>query len=335
MPLVDHTPPLTAPAASSGHGDQASRLRGLLAAFNGRPAAQAAAPFSRAPTRRVPVLAVASGKGGVGKSSIAVNLSICLAQRGVRTTLLDGDLGVANADVLLGLTPRRRLDGALSSAGAVSLADIAVEAPGGIRLVPGSVGIARSADLGHVERRRLAEALVQLESLSDAIVIDTGAGVGPIVRSLVHAADHAFIVTTPEPTSITDAYALIKCLRQGVGSAVDLDGRLGLIVNQAADDAQARAVHARIAAAVRTFLALNLPLAGIVAQDPRIARAVVDRRPFVLDPAPSPASLALHALADHAIDTLGLHESATRPLPSSSVPARSRLGEWLSSLLYA
>ncbi|MCW5766964.1 MAG: P-loop NTPase [Phycisphaeraceae bacterium] len=330
MPLIADNPAQPAPA------DQATRLRGLLAAMQVRADASPRRTVAAEPaTRRVPVLAVASGKGGVGKTSIAVNLAICLAQRGVRTTLLDGDLGVANADVLLGVTPSRRLDGALSSTGAASLADIAVEAPGGILLVPGSVGIARAADLGPVERRRLADALVQLETLSDVVVIDTGAGVGPIVRSLVHASDHAWVVTTPEPTSITDAYALVKCLRQGVGSARELEGRLSLVVNQAADLAQAQATHARIGSAVRTFLALNLPLAGSVAQDPRVSRAVVERRPFVLGAAACPGSRAVHDLADRVIDALELHARATRPIPPGAVAARSRLRAWLGNLLRA
>ena len=271
-------------------GDQAARLRALIrsggpparaTAVGGRTASTPAAPPAG---RRARMISISSGKGGVGKTSLSVNLAVALAELGRRTVLVDADLGLANADVLCGMSPARRLD-ALLAEGARTLAEIAVDAPGGFRLVPGAVGADRVADLGPAGRGRLLEALSELERSADVVVVDTAAGLGRGVTSFMRAADLAVIVVTPEPTSIADAYALIKSAARDQGDMGATGGELvspALVVNQARDAAEAQKVHARLDAVCAKFLGLRLELLGAVAHDPALPEAVRARRPVML-----------------------------------------------------
>lgn len=323
-------------------GDQATRLRALI------DAAEAAAaradrfelPPARDPVRRAKVVTVSSGKGGVGKTNACVNLAIALAQAGKRTILLDADLGMANADVLCGLSPARRLEHYVGvtdlapngrprtpmDAGALarrSLTDLAIDAPGGFRLIPGAVGVARMASLGPRERSRLMAGLAELERDADVLLVDTGAGLGRDVITFIHAADLALVIATPEPTSIADAYALIKCALRGdidADRASDLRmapeslPRLALVVNQAADAREAAQVHARIAGVCERFLRQRLPLLGWVSQDPKVGAAVRQRRPVLLACAKCAASRDLRALAAALTQALEPHRAPDPPV---------------------
>ncbi len=275
--------------------DQATRLRALVAAL-GEPEP----PSPATPESRTPVIAIASGKGGVGKTTLSVNLSVALAQLGVRTTLIDADLGTANADVLCGMMPRRRIEEAVG--GAASLDQIAVNAPGGFRLVPGSSGIGRMASLEPAQRRALAERVLALRNDSDVLLIDTGAGIGVDVTTFLSRADLALIVTGPEPTAITDAYALIKCLVK----QSDRRSGIGLIVNNARDGEDASGVHERMARAARHFLGHDLPLTGWIAHDLRVGEAVRQRKPLLLSSPRSPAAVGVRSLADRLAESMQL-----------------------------
>jgi flagellar biosynthesis protein FlhG len=302
--------------------DQATRLRAMVESMQGRRAGpprphapQAAPPVVTAAPRAAKVIAVASGKGGVGKTNISVNLAIALTQLGRRVTVLDADLGMANADVLCGLTPTRRLEhyvgvaeaplGRSGSPAARPIAELAMEAPGGFTLIPGSVGIARMTELSPLERDRLLASLAELDELSDLIIVDTGAGLGREVVSFSRAADLALVVVTPEPTSVADAYALIKCilkrdkardLRPRVPGGETLP-RVGLIVNQATCQREASEVHARMAAVCHRFLGYALPLLGWIVQDARIPASVRRRRPLLVLEPQAAAAQHVRALA--------------------------------------
>ena len=240
--------------------------------------------------RRANVIAVTSGKGGVGKSNVSVNLAIKLAAAGKDVVLLDADLGLANADVLCSIDLPFNLSHVISRK--KELREVMVKAPGGFRLIGGASGLARMADLSDADRNRLVTALAELEHQTDVIVIDTGAGISPNVLAFTRAADHVLVVTTPEPTAITDAYAVIKVLSR--------DGdqrRVSLLVNQVRSADESRQVHDRIAKVARQFLGVTVFEAGYIFTDEHVQLAVRRRQPFVLASPKCPASACMTQLA--------------------------------------
>lgn len=249
--------------------------------------------------RRARIVAVTSGKGGVGKTNVAVNLAIRLTTMGRRVVLLDADLGTANADVLCNIAPGSTL--AHVVAGRRTLREAMVEAPGGFWLVPGASGLAQMAALSEFERARLIEQIRQIEADADLIIIDTGAGVSPNVLSFALSADQLLVVTTPEPTAVTDAYAVIKtvCRAREGANTDDLDMRL--LINMVRDDTEAKQVFERIDKVCERFLRMRPRYAGFIMHDPRVTQAVRRRRPFVLDAPHCDASRCIAQLA-HRMD---------------------------------
>ncbi len=279
--------------------DQAARLRALVEVGE-KP--QSPAPVrSPQPKLTIPVIAIASGKGGVGKTNIAVNLSIALAARGVRATLIDADLGVANADVLCGLNPGARLD---TEALKRPLDALAINAPGGFRLVPGGVGLSRLADLPGDQRHALVDRLAELQTGADVLLIDAPAGVGGLVMSMAKAATLTVVVVTPEPTSIADAYALIKCMATEPG--IHRPSRLLLAVNQATSVVQANQVAQRLDAVSQRFLQQPVAMLGWVPHDLAIPQAVMARRPLMLSEPRSAAAGSIAAISARLIERLSL-----------------------------
>lgn len=281
----DSRPELAAPPAA----EPASNARELS-----RSEGREALPCGAAGARRGRIVAITSGKGGVGKSSVAVNLAARLAQMGRRVVLVDADLGTANADVLCNVAPVSTL--AHVVAGRRTLKETLVEGPGGFALIPGASGLAQMAALGEYERGRLMQQVQELEGEVDLVLLDTGAGVGPNVLGFVLASDQQLVVTTPEPTAITDAYALIKTLNR---QRRDLN--VCVLVNMVRTPQEGRTTFERLAAVSGKFLALPLRYAGHLPLDPRVAAAVRRRVPFVLDNARGGASDGISQLA-HRLD---------------------------------
>ncbi|GAB4555545.1 MAG: MinD/ParA family protein [Phycisphaerales bacterium] len=273
------------------------------------PSAPAPVQAEQQPRRRPRIVTVASGKGGVGKTSLSVGIAAAMAQRGGRIALLDGDLGLANADVLCGVNASVHIGHALDHGR--SLADIAVRAPGGFSLIPGGSGVARLASMTEEQRERLIMGIADLEGSVELTLIDCGAGVGHGVLEFVHAADLALVVTTPEPTSIADAYALIKLLVTR-GGGEDGPARFALIVNNTKDEREARAVHHRIEGVARRFLDTPVPFAGWVPTDKAVPMAVRERSPFVIGHPKSPASRGVGRLAGYVGDRFGLDPAQDR-----------------------
>lgn len=325
-------------------GDQASRLRDLFRTRSRDAHELLSQPTSGQPLRRrTPIFAITSGKGGVGKTNLAVGLCTALAPaHGI--TLVDADLGMANADVLCGVSVHRRLHHALPApdgpihgrvgahaSGDADLASIRVPTPLGFSLVPGSVGVSRITQLAPAEQRALLRGLATIESRSDAVVIDTGAGISPGVFAFLDVADVVLVVATPEPTSIADAYALIKCYaaQPRIGATQSPSAhRLRLVVNQAAGPEQGQVVHGRIARVCREFLGLDLPLAGVIHKDPKLVDAVMARTSVVSAAPASEAAAQIRQLAQSlAREWLTVPEVAAN-LPSRSKPLTTRLAAW-------
>jgi len=262
-------------------------------------------------SRETPALravAITSGKGGVGKTNIACNLAVRLAAMGRRVLLMDADLGTANADVICGVQPVCNL--AHVVAGRRALEDAIVTGPGGVRLIPGASGLAQMAALNTTERQNLLHSFQQLEQDSDLMLIDTGAGIGPNVLGFLESCDEQLVVTTPEPTAITDAYAVIKTLVHRVGPE-RVNARL--LVNMVRDERDARQVFARVDGVCRKFLGLPLRFAGYVERDPKVLLSVLGRSPFVVAHPTCPAAKCITQLA-HRFD-----RHAAEPVQSSWV----------------
>ena len=269
--------------------DQASQLRSLMTQQLAQEQVPRAAEGSARP--RANVIAITSGKGGVGKSNVAVNLAIQFSSVGRDVVLLDADLGLANADVLCNVELPYNLSHVIARK--KELSDVLYKAPGGFRLIGGASGLARMADLTDFDRQRLVDALVALEQQTDIILIDTGAGISPNVLAFTRAADHVLVVTTPEPTAITDAYAVIKVIsRDGT------DRRISLLVNQTRSIAEAKIVYERIAKVARQFLGVGVLDAGHMPADENVPLAVRKRTPFVMA---SPRAAASHSIAQLAM----------------------------------
>jgi len=279
--------------------DQATTLRALMQQQQAgrQQSTEPAPPIQRG--RRASVIAITSGKGGVGKSNVAVNLAIKLSAAGKRVVLLDADLGLANADVLCGVDLPLNLSHVIARR--KELSDVMVKAPGGFRLIGGASGLARMADLSDFDRQRIVDSLAELEETTDIILIDTGAGISPNVLSFTRAADHVLVLTTPEPTAITDAYAVIKVITRAAGdpyaSHETPERRVSLLVNQARSPAEARVVHERIAKVAKQFLGVSVLDAGYLYADEQVPLAVRKRTPFVLTSPKCPAAQCVSQLA--------------------------------------
>jgi flagellar biosynthesis protein FlhG len=278
------------------------------------------------------VIAITSGKGGVGKTNTAVNLAVTLAACGLKASLVDADLGLANADVLCGITPTTRLDSVLNKSSPSRAANrgldaIAIDAPGGFKLVPGAVGVRRMTSLAPSERVQLIESLDALDAASDVILVDTGAGISDGVTDFVQASDLAIVVLTPEPTSIADAYAIIKaCFAPHLRRDDERSPVLSVIVNQARSRDEGLAVYQRLSNTCERFLGIRPILLGTLPIDPALPAAVRRRVPVCLASPSAPISHELGRVAGEVAKLCGLSTTKTRANPA---PAR----RWWSKLL--
>lgn len=241
-------------------------------------------------SRPVQVVAVASGKGGVGKTNVSVNLAVALAQGGRRVMLLDADLGLANVDVLLGLQPQANLSHVLR--GERSLDDILVQGPAGITIVPAASGVARMASLEPAEHTGIIRAFSELKSPVDVLIVDTAAGLHDSVISFCRAVQEVLVVLCDEPASITDAYALIKVLNRDHGIQ-----RIRVLANMVRNPEEGPLLFRKLTAVCDRFLDVILDYAGAIPHDEYLRKSV-QRQKAVTEAYPSsPSGRAFRDLA--------------------------------------
>lgn len=237
-------------------------------------------------------IAVLSGKGGVGKSNLALALSCALADGGKRVVLLDADLGMANIDLLCGISSRFNLSHIVD--GSRRLEEVVVPLEEKVEILPGGSGLKDLADLDDAELAGVIESLGSLEERADIVVLDTGAGIHKGVLAFALAADTTILITTPEPTSVRDAYGVIKSL----GSPLAEEKDLLLVVNMANSEREAREVADRILTAANQFLGRSPVYLGCVLKDETVGRAVRLRKTFYRLFPEAPAGLCVRSLAD-------------------------------------
>jgi flagellar biosynthesis protein FlhG len=239
----------------------------------------------------VQVIAVTGGKGGVGKTSVSVNLSVALAQMGRRVALLDADLGLANVDIMLGLNSKHNLEDVL--AGTHTLMEVMLMGPGGIRIIPASSGTQHMSQLSAMEHAGLIHAFSEISEQIDVLIIDTAAGISDSVVSFVRAAQEVLVVVCDEPSSITDSYALMKLLNRDYGL-----NRFRVLANMTRTPQEGQNLFNKLTLVTERFMDATLQFVGSIPFDDGMRKAI-QRQRAVVDMTPrGKASLAFHSLAE-------------------------------------
>lgn len=255
-------------------GDQAERLRELV---RRAPKIAAEEPVPEAPVEPSGpagrTIVVTSGKGGVGKTNITVNLALAFAKRGHKTLLFDADLGMANVDILMGVHPPHSIADVLK--GRKTLAEVIMWLNEHLGIVPGGSGVTELANLESDMLDTVVRQLGHLESQAEILLVDTGAGISRNVMNFVLAAQEILLITTPEPTAVTDAYGMLKEI-----DAHNPAANVQLLVNMADSETEARSIAAKLTMIVERFLSLKVHYIGCIERDQHVTRSVLQQQPF-------------------------------------------------------
>lgn len=238
------------------------------------------------------IITVASGKGGVGKTNVSINLALAYARMGKKVIVLDADLGLANVNVVLGVIPKFNLYHVIRKQ--KTMREVILDTDYGIQIVAGASGFSRVANLTDDERNNFIKELSEL-STADIIIIDTSAGVSQNVLAFVEAADDVLIVTTPEPTAITDAYGIIKIISTEIDN---LDMGMKLIVNRASNISEAKKVSQKVINIAAQFLNLKIDYLGFVFDDPTVPASVRKQLPFMISDPRGQASTCIQHIVN-------------------------------------
>lgn len=220
------------------------------------------------------VITITSGKGGVGKTNFTINLGLALRKLGYRVTILDADLGLANIDVVVGMIPKYTLAHVIRNE--KSIEEVIVEGPEGIKIVSGGSGLSELVNLSEEQLSNIVYSLKVLGKSADFLLIDTGAGINHSVMSFVHATNEIVLVTTPEPTSITDAYAMIKNI-----VSYDKDKKIRLLINRIENNQEGAAIFEKLNTASQRFLNVSLEKLGYLYDDTVVSKSVKSQVPFL------------------------------------------------------
>lgn len=248
--------------------DQAEQLRRII---------KGSAPPKRPLAR---VITVTSGKGGVGKSNTAINLAIQMRKIGQKVIILDADFGLANIEIMFGAVPKHNLCDLIYQG--KSIKDIITWGPMEVGFISGGSGITGLSNLNKDELSYIIENLAELDEMADTIIVDTGAGIADAVLEFLVASGEILLVTTPEPTSITDSYSLLKALSRHPRYHADAT-QIKVLANKVTGDAEARALYAKLETVVERYLKVPISYLGMVPQDPQLAKAVMQQMPVSLE----------------------------------------------------
>ena len=225
------------------------------------------------------VIAITSGKGGVGKTTMSVNLALEMANRGNRVVVFDADFGLANVEVMLGIRPKYNLLDLIHNN--MQMTEIITEGPGGIGFISGGSGVSELATLDNASIKLLISELVKLDKMYDIVIIDTGAGITDSVMEFVMMSPEVLLVVTPEPTSITDSYSLLKVLRRRDNFEADAKS-ISVVANRTENAGEGREIFEKINTVATKFLGTSLSYLGQVPQDRNASMAVIEQKPIVL-----------------------------------------------------
>jgi flagellar biosynthesis protein FlhG len=267
--------------------NQADKLRDL---FKGRQKKNI-----RPASDKIRIIAVASGKGGVGKTSLTVNLAIALARAGKKVMILDADLGMANVDIMMGLTPRYTLHDVIQGHRAIS--DIVLDGLEGVKIVPGCSGIFEAVSIQRIRREALMAELEYYSRDMDYVLVDTGAGISKTVLGFVASADDVIVVVTPEPTSIADGYGIIKIV-----SRFRLHKKVFLVVNMANNVQEAEETARKIEIVANNYLDISIKRLGVIYADPSVKKSIKEMTPFIIKYPRSQAAFSVERIARNIIE---------------------------------
>ena len=260
--------------------------------------------------KKTRIITITSGKGGVGKTNLSVNMALAFARIGKKVVVLDADLGLANVNVMLNMIPKYNLYHVIKKQ--KTIPEILVETEYGISIVAGASGFSQIANMGEAERHDFINEFDTL-SFADIIIIDTSAGVSSNVMDFIAAADDAIIITTPEPTAITDAYGIIKIIAMEYDT---INIGLKLVVNRAKGAVEAKSVADRITTISGQFLNLKVDYLGFIYDDQAVAHAVRKQKPFMIIDPKCKASLCIQHLVERM--------DRNKPLESDGIGAKIR-----------
>ncbi len=257
--------------------DQAEQLREIMRSRN----------ETGSVNSKTRVIAVASGKGGVGKTNMSINIAIAYSQLGKKVLVMDADLGLANVNVAMGIIPKFNLYHLIRQKKKMS--EIIINTDYGIQIVAGASGFSKIANLSDEERENFIEEISSMDAV-DIIVIDTSAGVSSNVLDFIAAADDVVIVTTPEPTAITDAYGIIKIIATEIEN---MNLGIKLIVNRVKSVTEGKKVAERVINIASQFLNLKVDYLGYVYDDIQVSQAILKQKPFIIIDPDSKASICI------------------------------------------
>ncbi len=242
------------------------------------------------------VIAVTSGKGGVGKTSVSVNLAIEISKMGKKVVVFDADFGLANVEVMLGIRPRYNLLDLIHDQ--KSITEIITKGPNGIGFISGGSGVSELAALDSNSIKLLISELVKLDKMYDVVIIDTGAGITDSVMEFVMVSPEVLLVVTPEPTSITDAYSLLKVLRRNE-QFNPIYKTINVVSNRVESAEEGREIYNKINTVSSKFLNTKLQYLGAVQQDRNASMAIIEQKPVVMAYPNTPASKGIAGLASN------------------------------------